>query len=180
MRKVVATLFISLDGVVESPNVWQFDHFDAEMGDLLQSQLSVQDAVMMGRVTYGEWSAYWPTSTDEPFASYINNTPKYVVSSTLESVDWQNSTLLEGDLSAAIIALKQSPGQNIGVVGSPSLVASLLKEHLLDELTLTIHPVIAGSGRRLFQDASEIQRLELITSYSSSSGVVIATYKPRA
>lgn len=180
MRKIVSAIFISLDGVVESPDVWQFDHFDAEMGALLEAHLQAQDAVLLGRVTYEEWAGYWPTSTDEPFASHINNIQKYVVSSTLDTVEWQNSTLLQGDLATEINRLKQQPGKNIEVVGSPTLIYSLLKLGLLDELTLTIHPVLAGSGKRLFPDDSEIQRLALIDSYSTSSGVLIATYKRRS
>src|SRR5450759_5997882 len=126
MRKVVAGLFITLDGVVEAPNIWQ-EHFDEEMGEAMMEQLTSQDAVLLGRVTYQEWAPYWPTSTDEPFASFINNTPKYVVATTLNIVEWQHSTLLKGDLAEGIATLKQQPGRNIGVTGSPSLVRSLLR-----------------------------------------------------
>src|SRR5205085_7341450 len=130
MRKVVAGLFMTLDGVVESPGTWQ-EHFDEDMGQAMMEQLTSQDAVLLGRVTYQEWAPYWPTATDEPFATYINNTPKYVVSTTLDKVDWQNSTLIKGDLATAINELKQQPGKAIGVTGSPGLVESLLQNDLL-------------------------------------------------
>src|SRR5262245_10593985 len=126
MRKIVAGLFISLDGVTESPDQWQFDHFDEGMAEYMTSALAAQDAVLLGRVTYQEWAAYWPTSMDEPFASYINTTPKYVVSTTLDSVEWQNSTLIKGNLAQELSRLKQQPGKNIGIAGSPTLVQSLL------------------------------------------------------
>jgi len=179
MRKVVAGLYISLDGVVESPDKWQFDHFDDEIMSSMGSQLEVEDAVLLGRVTYQEWAAYWPTSTDEPFASFINNIPKYVVSTTLDRVDWSNSMLVKGSLKEEITKLKVQPGKNIGVAGSPTLVHSLLVNDLLDELTLMIHPVVVGSGKRLFKGDSGLKRLKLVGSQISSTGVAILTYQPR-
>jgi len=114
MRKVVAGLFMTLDGVVGSPGSWQ-EYFDEDMGEAMMEQLASQDAVLLGRVTYQEWAPYWPTATDESFASFINSTPKYVFSTTLDSVAaWQNSTLIKGDLAQAIAQLKQLPGKNIG------------------------------------------------------------------
>src|SRR5437870_5126997 len=121
MRKVIAGLFITLDGVVESPDKWQ-EQFDEDMGQAMTEQLASQDAVLLGRVTYQEWASYWPTATDEQFASFINSTPKYVFSTTLESVEaWQNSTLVKGDLAQEIARLRQQPGKNIGTAGSPTL-----------------------------------------------------------
>ena len=179
MRKIVAGLFISLDGVTESPDKWQFDNFDAEMGASMGSYIAATDTVLLGRVTYQEWAPYWPTATDEPFASYINNTPKYVVSTTLDKVEWKNSTLIKGSLSEAITRLKGQPGKNIGVAGSPTLVRSLLQNNLLDELTLMVHPVVVGSGKRLFKDGSELKRLKLAGSQITSTGVAILTYQLR-
>ncbi len=179
MRKVVSGLFISLDGVVESPNLWQFDHFDADMAAAMASHIAGEDAVLLGRVTYQEWAPYWPTSTDEPYASHINNTPKYVFSSTLREVNWKNSTLVKRPLAEEIINLKQHPGKNIGVAGSPTLVRSLLQNDLLDELTLMIHPVVAGRGKRLFQDGSDLKRLRLVDSRTTATGVAILTYQAR-
>jgi len=117
MRKVVAGLFISLDGVTESPDKWQFDHFDEDMMAGMASHIAAEDAVFLGRVTYQEWAAYWPTATDEPYASHINNTPKYVVSTTLDQVEWKNSTLIKGNLADAVARQKGQPGKNIGVAG---------------------------------------------------------------
>jgi dihydrofolate reductase len=178
MRKVISGLFISLDGVTEAPNEWQFDNFDAEMGAAMGAHIAAEDTVLLGRVTYQEWVPYWPTSTDEPYASHINNTPKYVVSTTLDRLDWQNSTLVKGNLPGLIGRLKQEPGKNIGVAGSPTLVRSLLQEDLLDELILMIHPVIVGHGKRLFNSGMDLKRFKLVGSQTTSTGVSILTYQP--
>jgi dihydrofolate reductase len=178
MREVVSGLFISLDGVTESPHEWQFDHFDKEMMAEMGAHIARQGAVLLGRVTYQEWASYWPTSTDEPYASHINNTPKYVVSTTLDRVGWKNSTLIKGNLAEEIASLKQQPGKDIGVAGSPTLVRSLLQNDLLDELTLMIHPVVVGRGKRLFKDGGDLKRLRLVDSKTTSTGVLIATYRP--
>lgn len=177
MRRIVSGLFIALDGVAEAPNVWE-EHFDEDMGEAMNAQLDAQDAVLMGRVTYQEWVEYWPNSTDEPFASYINNIPKYVVSTTLQSVDWNNSTLVNGDLTEELTRLKQQPGKNIGVAGSPGLVHSLIQQDLLDELVLMVHPVVAGKGKKLFQDGDVLKRMKLISSRASRTGTMILTYQP--
>jgi dihydrofolate reductase len=177
MRKVVAGLFISLDGVTESPDKWQFDNFDAEMMETMGAHIANEDTILLGRVTYQEWASYWPTSTDEPYASHINNTPKVVVSTTLNEVEWKNSTLIKGNLAEEIAKLKQQPGKNIGVAGSSTLVESLLENDLLDELALMIHPVVVGSGKRLFKEGRELKRLKLINSKTTSTGVVILTYR---
>jgi dihydrofolate reductase len=179
MRKVIASLFSTLDGVVEAPNEWQFA-FDDEMGAAMSRTLDALDAVLLGRVTYTEWAGYWPTSTDEPFASWINRTPKYVASTTLDSVDeWPNSTLIRGSVADFVSELRQQDGGTIGTAGSPTLVRTMFDQGLLDELTLLIHPVVAGGGRkRLFADDATLTKLELIESQPTSSGVLIATYRP--
>ena len=179
MRKVASGLFISLDGVTEAPNEWQFDSFDQDLGAELGAMIEGTDAILLGRVTYQEWADYWPTSTDEPFASFINNTPKYVISTTLSSVAWQNSTLLKGNLAEEITRLKQQPGKTISVTGSPTLVQSLLHQGLLDELTLMIHPVVVGKGKRLFPTAGDLKRLELVSHKTTSTGVAVLTYRPK-
>lgn len=179
MRKVVAGLFISLDGVTESPDKWMFDHFDEGMMAALQAHIAAEDTVLLGRVTYQEWAPYWPTSTDEPYASHINNTPKYVASTTLKKVEWKNSTLIKGSVADAVTKLKREPGQNIGVAGSPTLVRSLLHGGFLDEITLMTIPVVVGRGKRLFIDGNEPKRLKLVRSNTTSTGVLISTYQPR-
>ena len=179
MRKVTAGLFSSIDGVIEAPNEWQ-PAFDEEMGAVLSRMLQEQDAVLLGRVTFTEWAGYWPTSTDEPFASYINSTQKYVASTTLGSVDqWPNSTLIKGPVADFLAELRQQDGGTIGTAGSPSLVRSLIEQGLLDELTLMISPVVAGGGRkRLFADDAALTRFELSYAQPTSSGALIATYRP--
>ena len=181
MRKVVSWLFISLDGVVEAPNEWQFDVFDDTMIADLTSQTDAEDAMLMGRVSYQEWASYWPTSTDEPYASHINKMPKYVVSTTLDDVawgKWEKPTLIKGNLEKEINKLKLQPGKNIGVGGSPMLVRSLLQEGLLDEFKLMIHPVVVGKGKRLFTEDVDLKRLQLVDSKVTGTGVVILTYQP--
>jgi dihydrofolate reductase len=179
MRNVIAGLFSSLDGVVEAPNEWQ-PAFDEEMGAALSRMLEEQDAVLLGRVTFTEWAGYWPTSTDEPFASWINSTPKYVASTTLDSVDrWPNSTLIKGPVAEFVAELRQQDGGTIGTAGSPSLVRSLIEQGLVDELTLMISPVVAGGGRkRLFADDAALTRFELVEAQPTSSGALIVAYRP--
>jgi dihydrofolate reductase len=182
MRKVVSTLFIALDGVVEAPNEWQHA-FDEEMGGVLGATLETADAVLLGRKTFTEWAGYWPSVTsgeDAGFADWINGSAKYVASSTLGDVDgWANSTLLKGELAESVGTLKAGEGKDISVAGSPGLVRSLLELGLLDELTLLVHPVVAGGGRRkLFADDAAQRRLELVGARPTSSGTVIATYRP--
>jgi dihydrofolate reductase len=179
MRKVTAGLFSSIDGVVEAPNEWQ-PAFDEEMGAVLSRMLEDQDAVLLGRVTFTEWAGYWPSSADEPFASYINSTQKYVASTTLDSVaQWPNSTLIKDSLASFLAELREQDGGTIGTAGSPSLVRSLIQQGLLDELTLMISPVVAGGGRkRLFADDAELTRFELARAQPTSGGALIATYRP--
>ena len=181
MRKVNAGLFITLDGVTESPDKWQFDNFDDDMMAALEAHIDAEDTILLGRVTYQDWTPFWPTSTDEPYASHINNTPKYVVSTTLDTVEWGtwgNISLLKGNLAEAIAKLKQQPGRNIGVSGSPTLVRSMLQADLLDELTLMIHPVVVGSGKRLFGEGDGLKRLKLVDTKTTKSGVSVLTYQP--
>ena len=179
MRKVISGLFISLDGVTESPDQWQFDNFDEDMMATLVAHITAEDMILLGRVTYQEWAPYWPSSTDEPYASHINNTPKVVVSTTLDKVEWgeyDNISLIKGNLAEEIARLKTQPGKNIGVSGSPTLARSLLKADLLDELILMIHPVIAGKGKRLLKVDGETKRLKLVNSQTTRTGVAILTY----
>jgi dihydrofolate reductase len=145
----------------------------------MSAHIAAEDTILLGRVTYQEWVGYWPTSTDEPYASHINNTPKYVVSTTLDRVEWKNAALIRGNLAEAIAKLKQQRGKNIGVAGSPTLVYSLLQNDLLDELTLMVHPVVVGNGKRLFKDEGDLKRLKLVNNKTTSTGVAILTYQPK-
>jgi dihydrofolate reductase len=150
------------------------------MGAALSRMLDEQDAVLLGRVTWSEWAGYWPTSTDEPFASWINGVPKHVASTTLDTADaWANSTLIKGGLAEYVADLRERDGGTIGTAGSPTLVRSLIDLGLLDELTLMISPVVAGGGRRrLFTDDGPTRTFELVEAQPTSSGTVIATYRP--
>jgi len=184
MRKVIAHLFMSLDGVVKLDavidTIVKLRDTEEVLGDFFP-KVAEEDAMLLGRVTYQEWADYWPNSTVEPFASHINNVPKYVFSKTLDRVAWgkrENVTLLKGNLAEAIVPLKQQPGKNIGIHGSPTLVEAMLQVDLLDELRLEIYPVIAGSGARLFKDGRALKRLQLVDSKTTSNGVAILTYQP--
>jgi dihydrofolate reductase len=178
MRKIVAGLFISLDGVIEAPNDWTGAWFSPEVGQAVGSMIAAQDAMLLGRVTYEEFAAHWPHQTGE-LADTMNGSAKYVVSGTLTSADWQNSTLIPAATAASEIAeLKRRPGKNIGMTGSATLVAWLLREGLLDELHLLVFPVVLGRGRRLFGGEGGQVALGLAASEAFPTGVVHLTYQP--
>ena len=177
MRKIVAGLFISVDGVVESPEKWQFPYFNDEMGEAVASAMAQGDTMLLGRRTYQEFAGFWPDS-DDPFAEQMNTTPKLVVSTTLDRVEWQNSTLIRGNLAKELTKLKQQPGKNINITGSATLVWSLLRDGLLDELGLLVCPIVVGSGRRLFKDGRDQVPLQLVDSKTFSTGVLSLTYAP--
>lgn len=177
MRKIVSYLLSSLDGVVEEPGNWVFDRFNNEMSENLHQVIKKQDAVLLGRRTYEQWQQYWPTSDFEPFASFINNTQKYVISSTLDDVDWQNTTLIKEDALNAIQILKEGDGGDIGVHGSPTLVGSLLQNNLLDELKLAIFPAIGGTGLRMFELITTALPMRLTQLQQTNTGVLYATYE---
>ena len=176
MRKIVSGLSISLDGVIEDADRWMGPWFNPQLGQAIGSMIAAQDAMLLGRVTYDGFAAYWPHQTGD-MADAMNGTAKYVVSGTLTSADWQNSTLIPAASAFAQIAeLKQGPGRNIGMTGSGTLVSSLLREGLLDELHLFIFPVVLGSGTRLFAMPGDKLPLRLIDSATFETGVVHLTY----
>jgi dihydrofolate reductase len=182
--RIVSNFFISLDGVVESPDQWHFPYFDDEMGSVIGAGMESAGAFMMGRNLYGEWSDYWTTTDqDQDFAKFINAIPKYVVSSTLTDADvtWNNSRLITGDqdaVRAGIQAAKDETEGDIQISGSPTLVRSLLAMGLLDELALLLHPIAVGHGERLFQDTPTYP-LELTSQRALKSGVLHLTYAPK-
>jgi dihydrofolate reductase len=178
MRKLISTLFISLDGVVESPDKYVRPEMYEDFPEEVDTALSEQDAVLMGRKIYDEWSAFWPGSNIEPFATFINNTPKFVVSSTLREVNWQSSTLISHEVTGAIAELKAQAGKTIGVHGI-SLVQSLLLSGALDELRLIQVPVIAGSGRRLLEHGGPPIQLDLQSSRATRTGLNYLVVTPR-
>ena len=179
MRKIVAGLFISLDGVYEAPDKWHFPYFNDEMGEAVGALMMSGDTMLLGRQTYEEFASYWPNQGDEDEgAAMMNGMPKVVVSTTLDKADWQNTTLIKENVAEELTKLKQQPGQNINITGSGILVASLLRDGLLDELHLIIHPIIIGSGKRLFTDFGTQLPLTLAESRTLSTGVMVNTYVP--
>jgi dihydrofolate reductase len=181
VRKVIVSEFVALDGVFEAPDQWHFPYFNDEMGEAVGAAMGQADAMLMGRVLYEEWSAFWPQQDPEenPIAARMNGIQKYVVSTTLEGpLGWNNSTLIGEDVAGEISRLKQQPGKDISISGSGSLVGSLLKDGLIDELRLMVHPVVVGSGKRLFEEGDEQIDLELVDSKTFSTGVVYLTYAP--
>jgi len=180
MRNVTSYLFISLDGVVEAPDTFVRSDLYEDFDPLTAEMIAEQDAVLLGRKTYNEWSVFWPQSTIEPFATFINTTPKYVVSQTLQSVDWHASQPLAGNLGDAIATLKRQPGKTIGVHGSISLVQSLLTAGLLDELRFPLVPAVAGHGRRLLSRDGERIQLTLDSTRATPGGLQYMIFRPRA
>jgi dihydrofolate reductase len=180
VRKLIASFFISLDGVVEAPQNWHFPYFNDEMGAVIGESMAASDAFLLGRRTYEEWAAFWPgqDSGENPMAQTMNATPKFVVSTELAEVDWQNSTLLDGDLAEAVTELKSRPGKNIAISGSATLVRSLLQHGLVDELRLLVHPIVVGSGGLLFENGMAQVPLELVHSRTFDTGVLDLTYRP--
>jgi dihydrofolate reductase len=189
MRKLIVSEFVSVDGVMEAPggepgykhSGWTFDYPMA--GEQMKFKLDEtldSEALLLGRVTYEGFAAAWPGRTDEAgFADKMNAMPKYVASTTLRELEWNNSTLLQGDVGEAVAALKEQDGGDILVAGSRTLVHALIEHGLVDELRLMVFPVILGSGRRLFpDDLAEKSPLKLVDSKVFDSGAAVYTYHP--
>ena len=179
MRKVVAQLFYAIDGVVERPDKGWAIFPEEDTYTHMNEIIGRQDDVLLGRVSYEEWAGYWPTSKDEPFASFINNTPKHVASKTLKTLSWKNSTLLGPDVPAAVRQMKQGPGRDIGVHASIRLTQSLLKEGLVDELVLYVMPAAGGQGlRRLFDENAPMKPMKVLRSSVAKNGIALLVYAP--
>ncbi|MFC0628186.1 dihydrofolate reductase family protein [Kribbella deserti] len=176
MGSIKSSLFISLDGVIEAPETWHFDYFNDEMGAAVGALMSEADATLLGRQTYDEFAAYWPQADpSDPFTEQMNGAKKYVVSSTLEDATWENSSIVNGDVVAELTALKRD--QNLGTTGSATLVRWMLEQGLVDELHLLVHPVVVGSGKKLFADGAKVP-LTLINSTTFKTGVLHLVYAP--
>ena len=177
MRKLKAWLYVTLDGVVEAPQNWVMP--DDQMFEEQTADYATSNALLLGRKTYEVFAASWPQrGSDVANADWMNNVNKYVASTTLESPEWQNTTVLQGDVSEAASRLKQEEGETITVNGSASLLRSLLGAGLVDELRLLLHPVVLGSGERLFADAQDRVALKLADCHTYDNGVVSLTYRP--
>ena len=188
MGRIVVTEFVSLDGVMEDPGGdsgfkhagWTFDIAQGQEGaDFKLNETRNSEALLLGRVTYQGFAKAWP-SLDGEFADKFNSMPKYVVSSTLDRAEWNNSTVLKGDVVKEVSRLRQKPGGDIVVHGSAQLVQTLLEHDLVDELRLMVFPVVLGSGKRLFGNTSDKKTMRLADSKTVGGGVTILTYHPTA
>src|SRR5712692_6155702 len=180
MRKIVAGLLMSLDGVVEAPDRWGWPRYmNEEMSRGIMAGVAQADAVLLGRRTYEQFAKIWPGQpSDVPMSDFLNSSPKYVASHTLrDPLEWAQSTLITGNLADELARLKQQPGKNILVPGSPTLVRSLLRDGLLDELSLNICPIVVGDGMRLFDGIGAEVTLKLVDSTVLSTGVLGVTYQ---
>ncbi|MBV9605710.1 MAG: dihydrofolate reductase family protein [Solirubrobacterales bacterium] len=179
MRNVVAGVMISLDGVVEAPEAWTGPYFGPDLGQEVGSTMAQADTMLLGRKTYETFAASF-ASQSGGMADVMNSTPKLVASTTLKEATWQNSTLIGGDLAAELRRLKEQEGKNINISGSGTLIRSLLRDGLLDELRLIVFPVVVGSGARLFDGYDGRLGLTLAESKSFETGVVSLVYRPTA
>lgn len=176
MRKLMAWQYVTLDGVVEAPERWVMP--DDRMFEEQSADYAASDALLLGHRTYEVFATSWPQrGSDVQNADWMNNTQKYVASTTLESPEWQNTTVLQGDVSEAVSRLKQEDGQAITLNGSATLLRSLLSAGLVDELRLLLHPIVLGTGDRLF-DKSDGPALQLTECHAYDNGVISLTYQP--
>ena len=176
MSRLAATLFMTLDGVVESPEKWSFQYWNNEIGKFKHDETFSSDALLLGRVTYEGFAAAWPSRKDpEGFADQFNSMPKYVATRTLRKLEWNNSHVLKGDIAAEVSKLKQQPGKDIVIHGSPGLIRSLMPHDLIDEYRLLVYPIILGHGKHLFDQTSQAN-LKLVESKAYDTGVVKLVY----
>ena len=179
MRKIKSNFFISLDGVVESPDRWHFPYFDDEMGAAVGAGFATADAMLMGRVLYEEWAAYWPEHADEPFGDVMNGMKKYVVSDSLQTAEWANTEIISGDVAQRLTEIKAQDGRDIAMSGSATTVRRLLRDDLVDELNLLVHPLVVGGGlARLFPPDEPAIPLELKRADTFTTGVLNLSYAP--
>jgi dihydrofolate reductase len=189
-RKLVVSEFLSLDGVMQAPGLpdedteggfkhggWQQAYYDEQFDDAMTKTIASADAMLLGRRTYDIFAGYWPKSKEE-MAKPLNAMTKYVVSRTRQTAEWQKSVLIKGDVAPEIARIKQEPGKNILVFGSGQLVQTLLRHDLVDELQVVIHPIILGSGKRLFRDPVDRKNLTLAESRTTPKGVLMLQYRP--
>ncbi|MEC3956114.1 dihydrofolate reductase family protein [Nocardia sp. CDC153] len=177
MRKIISSLFVSADGVAEAPETWHFPYFNDEMGAAIGAAMATSDAMLLGRVQYEQFAAHWPTSDDE-FADFMNNQKKYVVTNTLTEATWNNTEIITGDVRSGLEALKASEGADIAITGSLTLVQSLLRDGLLDQLQLFVHPVVLGKGARWFDKLDDTVELKLSSAETFTTGVINQIYAP--
>jgi dihydrofolate reductase len=176
MSKLVATLFISLDGVVESPEKWSFPYWNDEIAKFKHDETFASDALLLGRITYEGFAAAWPSRKDpEGFADRFNSMPKHVATRTVKKLEWNNSHVIKGNIATEVSKLKQQPGKDLVIHGSPGLIRSLIPHDLIDEYRLLVYPIILGQGKRLFDETSKAN-LKLFDSKTYDTGVVKLVY----
>ena len=180
MSKIVASEYVTLDGVMDEPGRWSFPFWTEEASNFKHDELFASDALLLGRVTYEGFAKAWPTMEGTgDYGERMNSLPKYVASTTLDAdaVEW-NATLITDPLTDAVATLRQQPGQDVLIFGSGQLVHTLMRHDLIDEYRLMVHPIVMGSGKRLFREGSERKVLQLVSTKAFSSGVVVLTYQP--
>jgi dihydrofolate reductase len=192
MSRLIVVNNVTLDGVMQAPGRpdedtrggfahggWAAPYGDEVMGRVMGERMARPGALLLGRRTYEDFASYWPKQTDNPFTPVLNQRRKYVASTTLKGpLSWSNSTLLPGDAVRAVAQLKEQGDEDLAVLGSGELVRSLMRHDLVDEYLLSIHPLLLGSGRRLFGDDATQAALRLVDSTTTTTGVIIATYQP--
>jgi len=186
VRRIVAAEYLSLDGVMEDPGPtgefehrgWTMPYWNDELAKWQTDQLFASDTLLLGRITYEEFAEAWTQRWGDPFTDKMNAMPKYVASTTLqEPIEW-NANLLEGDVVAAVRALKQQPGEDILIYGSAGLVNTLIPHGLIDEYRLMIYPVVLGTGRRFFRDGHDMATLKLERAETTETGVAMLVFGP--
>lgn len=192
MSRIVVFNNVTLDGVMQAPGRpdedtrggfqhggWALPYADPAVGKAAGESMATTGSLLFGRRTYEDFYKVWPNRTDNPFTEVLNNTPKYVASTKLkEPLPWMNSILLKGDISKSVAKLKQQSDKDIVILGSGVLIQSLMKHNLIDQFILLIHPLILGSGQRMFSDGGPFASLKLVDTKMTTTGVVIATYIP--
>jgi dihydrofolate reductase len=178
-RKVVASTYITLDGYIDEPGKWSFPFWSEEASQFKARELFASDAQLLGRLTYEGFAAAWPTmeGTGE-FGEKMNSMPKYVVSSSLDKVDWTGSQLIKGNVAEEVSKLKERPGQDLLLCGSAQLFNALMQENLIDVYRFMLHPIILGKGRRLFPAGGHERILDLTETQRFGSGIVVFEYRP--
>ena len=179
MRKIIVTEYLTLDGVFEEPGHWSFDYWNEESMQYKRDELFSSDVQLLGRVTYEGFAKAWPTMPGTGnFGERMNGMPKYVVSTTLKNAEWNNTTIINKNVVEEIKKLKEQAGQHILVAGSGKLVQTLMNHDLVDEYRFMVHPVVLGSGKRLFPEGTEQCKLTLVETKSFKTGIVVLHYQP--
>jgi dihydrofolate reductase len=179
MRKIVATEYVTVDGVMDEPGQWSGPFFNDEAMKFKYDELFASDVLLLGRVTYEGFAKAWPTMEGTgDFGERMNSMPKVVVSATLQNPEWTNSRVISANVVEEVAKLKDEPGQDILLAGSGKLLHTLMEHDLVDEYRLMLHPIVLGGGKKLFEDGTQTKTLTLVETKPFASGIVILTYRP--